>query len=268
MDKTKRARADAGGDQGNPGFSKALEKGLLILRLFSPECPKLNLTDIALQSGLNPTPAHRLVETLIRLGYLERETNSKLIKLGPTAMALSVGIGRSFDLLRIVKPFVDAAFDELNVSIDLCNADVNWLTVIYRREAKDTLVFNLPIHAPDALHTTALGKALLSALPEDALDRALDGYALTRRTPNTITSRQAFLTDLRRARRRGYSVNNEELALGLITLGAPLANKDGGVLGAISFDVAKTHYSVGEAERRFAPALLDLVHRIQPFLPL
>lgn len=268
MSKTSTAPAKGAGTQGRPVFSKGLEKGLLILGLFSPEMPRLGLTDIALKAGLNPTPAYRLIETLIQLGYLEREEHTKLIKLGPTAMALSVQIGRGFDLLRIARPFIDEAFHRLNVSIDLCNGDPRHLTAIYRREAKDTLVFNLPIQAPDALHSTALGKAILAALPKDELDRVLAGYALTRRTPNTITSRSAFLADLSRTRQRGYSINNEELALGLITLGAPLTNKDGKVQGAISFDVAKTHYSVEDAERLFAPALLELVRNIQPLLPL
>lgn len=266
MIKKKLSEAERG--QGMPVFSKGLEKGLHILGLFSPESPRLSLTEIAVKAGLNPTPAYRFVETLIRLGYLDREAKTKLIKLGPRAMALSVSIGRSFDLLRIGRPFVDEAFQRLNISIDLCNNDLRHLTVIYRREAKDTLVFNLPIQAPDALHSTALGKALLSALSEGERDRILDGYALTRKTPYTITSRAAFNADLRRARRRGYSINNEELALGLITFGAPLVNKDGAVLGAISFDITKINYSVEEAEKRFAPALLDVVREIQPLLPL
>lgn len=251
-----------------PIFSKGLEKGLLMLGLFSPEIPKLSLTDIALKTGLNPTPAYRLVETLIQLGYLDRDPKTKFLKLGPAAMILSVNISRGFDLLRVVKPYLDEAYQRLNVHIDMAAGDPHHPTVIYRREAKDTLVFNLPIQAPDALHSTALGKALLSAMPEETLKRVLDGYVLTRRTAHTITTRAALLADLARTRRRGYSVNNEELVLGQISIGAPLVNGDGGVLGAISFDVARVHYTVEEVEKRYAPALLRLVQDIRPMLPI
>jgi IclR family pca regulon transcriptional regulator len=268
MKKKPTKRGKAGESPERPVFSKGLEKGLLILGLFSPEAPKLSLTDIALTKGLNPTPAYRLVETLIQLGYLDRDPKTKLVRLGPMAMILSVNISRGFDLLRVVKPLIDEAHQRLNVHIDLAAGDPYLPTVIYRREAKDTLVFNLPIHAPDALHSTALGKALLSALPDETLKRVLDGYVLTRRTPHTITTRAALLADLAQTRRRGYSVNNEELVLGQISVGAPLVNREGNVLGAISFDVARVHYTVEEVEKRFAPALLRLVRDISPMLPL
>ena len=74
MIKKKLSEAERG--QGMPVFSKGLEKGLHILGLFSPESPRLSLTEITVKAGLNPTPAYRFVETLIRLGYLDREAKT------------------------------------------------------------------------------------------------------------------------------------------------------------------------------------------------
>jgi len=250
----------------NPYFSKVIDKGLRILSLYTPETPSLSLKDIALKTRINSTSTFRFVETLIQLGYLKKDPKTKLIKLGPMALAFSRNVIDSFDMLQIVKPYIDEAFETLNVTIDSGIVEENRLVTIYRREAKDTLVFKTPLLIPH-IHCTALGKAYLAWLPEDSRSRALDGQTFTPRTPHSLTSRAAVLADLRKTRERGYSVNNEEYALGLISIGAPLLNKDGNVLGAVSFDVSTVHCTLREAEKLLVPAVLQLVKDIQPMLP-
>ncbi len=251
----------------NPYFSKVIEKGLRILVLFTPETPKLSLKDIVLRTRINPTSTFRFVETLIQLGYLVKDRETKLVKLGPMALALSHNIIKSFDLLQIVKPHIDEAFARSKVTIDSALVEENRLVLLYRREAKDTLTLTLPLVSTQ-LHCSALGKAYLSALPEAARARALDGLTLTSRTPNSLANKTALLADLRRTRERGYAISNEEYVLGLVSIGAPLVNADGNVLGAVSFDAATAQFTIGEAEKRFAPAVLQLVHKIGPMLPL
>ncbi len=77
-----------------------------------------------------------------------------------------------------------------------------------------------------------------------------------------------MLADVRKTREKGYTVNNEEYVLGLISIGAPLINEDGVVLGAVSFDVSTAQFTVAEAERRLGPAALRLVRQIKPTLPM
>jgi DNA-binding IclR family transcriptional regulator len=263
---TKDSRKTAG-RPANPYFSKIIDKGLRILTLFTPEATSLSLKDITLKTGINPTSTFRFVETLIQLGYLNKDKRTKLIKLGPMALALSHNIIKSFDILQIIKPYIDDAFERYNITIDSAIIEDQRLVLLYRREAKDTLTFTLPLLSPH-IHCSALGKAYLSALPEDDLIRILDGLTLTRRTPFSLASKSAVLADLRKARARGYAVNNEEYILGLISLGAPLVNKDGEVLGAVSFDVSTAQFTLEQARKRFAPAVVRLAKEIQPSLPL
>jgi IclR family pca regulon transcriptional regulator len=250
-----------------PYFSKVIEKGLRILKLFTPETPSLSLKEITRETRINPTSVFRFVETLIQLGYLKKDPKTKLIRLGTTALTLSNQVIRSFDILQIVKPHIDRLFEKLNVTVDSAVVEDSRLVLLYRRDAQDTLAFRLPVSSP-SMHCSALGKAYLSALPEAALRRVLDGLTFARRTPHSLTTRAAVLAELRRTRERGYSLNNEEFILGLISVGAPLVNLDGVVIGAASCDVSTMQYSLEEAERRFAPAVLELAKDIQPELPL
>jgi DNA-binding IclR family transcriptional regulator len=260
-------RDAAAGGPAYPYFSKVIEKGLRILTLFTPEATSLSLKDITLKTGINPASTFRFVETLIQLGYLKKDARTKLIKLGPMALAFSQNVIGSFDLLQTIKPYIDEAFEKFNITIDSGVFEDGKPVILYRREAKDTLVFKMPLAASGIMHCAALGKAYLASLPEEALSRALDGMTFTRRTPHTLTSRSALMADLRKTRERGYSINNEEFVVGLISIGAPLINRDGAIIAAVSFDVSTVQFTVEEAEKRFAPGLLRLVEDIRPILP-
>jgi DNA-binding IclR family transcriptional regulator len=255
-----------GGPRG-PYFSKIIEKGLRILTLFTPDVQALTLKDIALKTGINPTSTFRFVETLVQLGYLRKDPASKQVKLGPMALAMSHNIARSFDLLQIVKPLIDDAHAEFRVTIDSALVEDQRLVLLYRREARDTLTLSLPLVSPH-LHCSALGKAYLGALSEKERTRQVESLTLVRRTANSATTKAGLLADLRRTRKRGYAVCNEEYVLGLVSIGAPLINANGDVLGAVSFDTVSAQFSVEEAERRFAPAVLRLARDIGALLPI
>ena len=143
----------------NPYFSKVIEKSLRILNLFTPETTSLSLKDITLKTRINSTSTFRFVETFIQLGYLKKDPKSKLIKLGPMALALGYNVIESFDMLRIVKPYIDEAFETFNITIDSGIVEDGKLVNLYRREAKDTLVFKMPLLDPRPL-LHRLGKGL------------------------------------------------------------------------------------------------------------
>ena len=64
-------------------FSKTIEKGLLILSLFDRDHSKRSLSEISHITGINKTSVFRFVNTLVELGYLRKNSSSRLIRLGP-----------------------------------------------------------------------------------------------------------------------------------------------------------------------------------------
>ena len=73
----------------NQYFSTSLEKGLKILSLFSTENPGLTQSEISRTSGINMTSTYRFVNTLVRLGYLEKDARTKELRLGIRSLALT-----------------------------------------------------------------------------------------------------------------------------------------------------------------------------------
>jgi len=84
------------------------------------------------------------------------------------------------------------------------------------------------------LHCTALGKAILSQRSTDEIDRIINRHGLSRRTENTITTREELFDALETIRADGVAFDDEEVLQGLRCVAAPIDNPTGDPCGAIS----------------------------------
>jgi len=84
------------------------------------------------------------------------------------------------------------------------------------------------------LHCTALGKAILSQLPDERVDEIVDRHGLPARTENTITTRESLLEELSEIRERGVAFDDEEILQGLRCIAAPIERPSADRPGAIS----------------------------------
>jgi DNA-binding IclR family transcriptional regulator len=90
------------------------------------------------------------------------------------------------------------------------------------------------LQKPDYLHPSATGKAILSQLPSERTEEIIDFHGLPAKTGNTIIDRDELYEELAETRERGYSYNDEEEIEGLRAVGAPIRDRNGTVLGALS----------------------------------
>lgn len=251
----------------NQYFSKSFEKGLRILNLFNQDRTSLSLKEISQLVSMNLTSAFRYVNTLIQLGYVRKDPRTKLLKLGFKAISLSNQLLKSFDMLQIIKPFLDSAYNAYNVTIDSALLDGDALVKLYQKVAKDTLTFHLPLVEP-AVHCTSLGKAALSHLPENEMLAFIERLDLVKKTNKSLANKDDLIADLKKTKKRGYSFNNEEYLRGLISIGAPLINMETNrAIGAISFDFSTIQYSLKTIESKYSKAIVKLAKQISEMIP-
>jgi IclR family pca regulon transcriptional regulator len=243
-------------------YSKTIEKGLSVLCLFDREHSRLSLTEISRKSGINKTSTFRFVNTLIKLGYLRKNSNSKTIKLGPKALLLGNNFTQGFDLLQTTKPLIDNVFTKHNITIDSALLDGYTLLALYRREAPNTLFFRQPLASQD-LYARAMGKAILAQFNQDELLHFFNSVPREKYTANTTIKKKDLLAEIKATRNRGYSINNQEYIIGLLCIGAPLMNfKTKSVVGAISFDFPTSEYSLKDIVRDYTGLLTHLASDI------
>jgi DNA-binding IclR family transcriptional regulator len=249
-------------------FSKSLEKGLKILSLFNRQAPFLTQSEIARTLDLNMTSTYRYVNTLVELGYLDKDTKTKEIRPSIRCLLFCTNLMRATDHHRMVTEVVDRIHGENNISIDVAFAVEDTLVRTYHREAEETLTYSLPDFSKNCLHNTALGKAFLFSLPDDIIAHKVVAMDLVARTENTIIDKGALIAELKEAKARGYAMSIEEYLPGLLAIGAPLYDSGSGKgVGAVSFDFSVLQHGPREIESRYGEKIRDAARTLSALLP-
>lgn len=249
-------------------FSKSLDKGLKILALFNRETPVLTQSEIAKTLGLNMTSAYRYINTLVELGYLEKNTKTREIRPSILCMLFCTNLMRTNDHLRMIKEVVDRIHSENNISIDVAFVVDDTIVHIYHRDAEETLTYRLPDFSKNCLHNTALGKAYLSSLPDDLIAEKIDAMILVAKTEKTIVDKDALAAELKKIKTRQYAMSAEEFLPGLVAIGAPLYNPiSGKSVGAVSFDFSVLQHSAEDIKAKYGDMIRETAKSLSGLLP-
>ncbi len=239
--------------------SQSLERGLAILSSFSPGRQLIGTSEIARELGLTRSTAHRYIMTLARLGYLQQDATTRQYGLGPRVLDLGFTAINSMELRHVAAPHLRRLCDETGHTVNMAILDGADIVYIERcrasRARQDEIDLDLHVGSRLPAYCTSLGKVLLAYLPDGLRDEILSEVSFSRRGPNTITSRAAFLAELERVREAGLAVNNEELAYGLRSIAVPVRSASGEAVAAVNL----------AAHRAMAP-LDDLVERVGPVM--
>lgn len=109
------------------------------------------------------------------------------------------------------------------------------------------------------LHSTAVGKAILSKLPRQRVERIVDRWGLPAETERTVTDRESLLAELETVRERGYAVNHEENIEDLHAVGVGVSEASSDLVGGFSVTGPKHALSGPEREQQVADILIELV---------
>lgn len=249
-------------------FSKSLAKGLKILALFNRETPMLTQSQIAKRLELNMTSTYRYINTLVELGYLDKDTKTREIRPSIQCLLFCTNLMRATDHLRMIKEVVDRIHSENNISIDVAFAVDDTIVRLYHREAEETFTYSLPDFTKNCLHNTASGKAYLSSLPDDLIAEKIDAMVLAAKTEKTIKDKITLAADMKKAKTRQYAMAEEEYLPGLVSIGAPLFDPISGKgVGAVSFDFSLLQHSAEEIKEKYGDMIIETAKCLSALLP-
>jgi IclR family acetate operon transcriptional repressor len=192
--------------------ARSLERALSILEAFGPDRPSLGVKDLHELLDIPKPTVSRLASVLEQHGFLRGV--GRAYQLGPRTFELGSIFAQQYGLQQAGRPAMEAMARESLQTSSLCL--LSGRLVVYLIVARPPR----PVHhvteagTRELAHPTALGKALLAALPPPEVDGLL-GRRLARLTPNTICDRDALRAELELIRKRGYALDREEFALGL-----------------------------------------------------
>lgn len=135
---------------------------------------------------------------------------------------------------RMAKDIVEELATETNERSQFIIEEYGKGVFVHRQVGQNAVHTNTRLGKRIYLHSTGAGKAILAHLPEERIEAIIDTIGLPERTENTITDRDELYDELARIRECGYAYNKEEGMAGLRTIGVPVSDPNGGVLGAFS----------------------------------
>jgi DNA-binding IclR family transcriptional regulator len=219
--------------------NQSLSKGLAVLELLETVEGEIGVREVARQLGLSTTAAHRLIATLKSHGFVEQNPYNLRYRIGHR----SFQVGQSYLAQQALQ---QAAFERLH------SAALRWGICAYLAVMRGNSVvyllslLNGPISvntqpgSSTYLHSTALGKAMLSGMDAAEQEAIVGDLVMPRLTPSTIVDPATLLREVREVSSRGYAVCDTENIPDVFAIGAPVRDYTGQTVAAISFAVPRS----------------------------
>lgn len=243
-----------------------LERGLSVLSLFSNDSSELTLTEISKSAELNMTTSLRIASTLESAGYLRRDPQTKRYRPSIKVLQLGFTALRSLGLRQAARPHLERLSRETGETVSHAVLDGFEIVYIDRIRNRQIVGVVLGMGSRVPAHCTSMGKAILAFLPNEQLVARLNGRQLEACTASTISDIETLKADLVKVRKQGYAINNQELAVGLRAVAAPILGEHGDVLAAINISGSTESISRRRLRQELAPLLVDTASEISQTL--
>lgn len=181
---------------------------------------------------------------MIKRGHLNTLCDSGLLTkeetrytLGMEFIPMGEYVKNQLTIYRLGRPAVDELAQKSNEAAHLVVEHDGLEMTVYESWTDRAVATNYHTRIrgkPQYLHYSATGKAILAHQSEARVQEIIDTHGLVKRTERTITDENILFEQLDVIRDRGYAINDNEEVYGLRSIGAPVLNDDGQVLGAVS----------------------------------
>ena len=190
------------------------------------------VTELATEMDLAPSTVHAHLATLVDADYVVK--SGDIYHLSLQFLGLADYVRNRRKAYRIAESYTEQLAEETDCRAVFAVEENGRGVYMYTYSGKHAVWTYSTVGKRFYLHQTAVGKAILSRLPTDRVERILDRWGLPAATENTITDRAVLFEQLDAVEERGCSFNHEEQLEGVKAVGVPVEDRDGQVAGAFS----------------------------------
>lgn len=234
---------------------QSVERAITLLELLGQSDHHLGITDIAERSKLPIATVHRLLTTLVKLGYVEQNAESLKYTLGIRLLHLRGAVIGQVKLGVEAMPVMKMLMKRVNETVHLAVLSEGEIMYIDRVEGLQTQGMYTRIGKRAYAHCTALGKVMLAYMPDNAWHDVVARHGLPRLSPTTITTEDGLVAELVRIRQRGYAIDEGETGEKVRCIAAPIRNYRGDVIAAMSVSAPRDRLHAGR-DKEISDAVL------------
>jgi IclR family pca regulon transcriptional regulator len=243
-------------------FVGSLEKGLRVLDAFRRHPESLGITEIARATGLDKSAAQRFTTTLHRLGYLEKDPQTRRYSPALRLMDFSYAYLRHDRLAEIAVARLIEASKAFGSTANLCRlegTDIIYTVRIPHENA--TYPATVPGRRMPAFCTSG-GMAILAHRPAADAETVIAGAERHALTEHTITEPDGIRERIAQVRELGYAIGISQSWPNEISIAAPVVDDQGLGIAAVQFPVYMPRWTAEEAVDKIAPLAMDTARAI------
>lgn len=212
---------------------QSLSRALIILEILSEHDNGLTLTQLAHLGKLPTSTTHRLLTTLENRRFVRFDRTSNLWSVGVRSFVVGNAFARSRNFVPLAKIFMRHLMDQAGETVNLAAQDHEEIVYLAQVECREMMRAFVRPGSRAPLHCSAVGKAILAAMPDVDRNRLIHHPKGEGHKTNNIYTPD-FMKELEDTRRRGYGLDDEEQSVGMRCVASVIYDENGGPLAAVS----------------------------------
>ncbi|MCA9879755.1 MAG: IclR family transcriptional regulator [Thermomicrobiales bacterium] len=230
---------------------QVIDRTLDILELISSSSDDVSVSELHVALGLPVGTVHRLLSMLVKREYVTRDPRARRYSPGPKLLEIGSRAlsNQRFDLQRIVQPHLAALTAETGETSNLVVPQGTDIVYLAQVPSRHLIRMFTEVGQRAPLYCTGGGRAILSGFTAQQVDDYLRTLQPKPWTPRTLTSREALRASIIEAQNRGFAIDDEERELGVRCVAAPIFDRTGACVAALTISGPATRMTLEEVER-------------------
>jgi IclR family acetate operon transcriptional repressor len=210
----------------------SVERALSILELLASKHQGLSTSDISRFVNLPKSSTSYLLRTLVGRGYVHRDESGQHT-LGIRILSLGGQAMQGMALREVALPYLRHLVERTRLGAHLAVMDHGDAVYVERIESPGFIKMDIWNGRRVAPQATAIGKALICHLDKQEIQEIVARHRISPTSSKTIMNVPRLLTELAATRQRGYAIDDEEHAVGVRCVAAPVFAASGEIVAAI-----------------------------------
>lgn len=211
---------------------QTVERALIVLEMISQR-PQ-TLKEIQTELNLDRTTTSRLIASLMERGYIERDPATSIYSVGLKVVHLASEKLNQLELQTEASPLLQELSYMLNQVCHMGILTDGKVCYVDKVQPQSPIPLISYIGKLSNIHSTALGKVLVSELSDTKITALLETVGMESQTKHTITSIDGFLNEIRQVRANGFALDREENEENVWCVAAPIRDYRSHIIAAIS----------------------------------
>ena len=212
---------------------QSLGRAFAILEEVARHREGIGLAELSKLVGLHNSTTFHLAKTMVSLGYIRQEKDSKRYRVGRPLFALAASALDEIEMVNVATPVLEDLSRETGESSHFAVRMGDAVVVIARTSGPGAFQLTDRVGVVRPAHCTALGKVILASLRPDQLERFLERVELKPSTAKSVTEIPQLLREIAEIRRSGVAYDDGEFNLEVRCVAVPVKDFTGQIIGAL-----------------------------------